>query len=156
MSDNPSSQLSILSSLSRTSSPTSSSGPPKPPSEFKYQGRKYIRIEHEENKRSGHKSSPIWDNGTEYIDLSNPDLPHRWRCDSCRNDVIYNVGKPKAYITSGAYRHFVKRHKFVANLSDATERSITAEAFEEEDHGISEVTSLTTTLKVDKFRRSLL
>ena len=152
MSDVLSSQSSTLSTQSpflRISSPSAV----KPPSEFKYKGRKWMRIEHQDSKRAGTKVSIIWDKGSEYIDIQDPEGSHSWRCNLCPRDTIYNVGKVRKYITSGPRRHLARIHKIIIQGDDDLDPN---DILEEEERGPSEVTSLTTVFKIDKFRRCLL
>jgi hypothetical protein len=153
MSDISSSQESWF---SRISSPTPTLR--EPPAEFRFGKARYMRIEHEINRKAGTPVSKVWSLGSEYINMDDPDSVHRWRCNICPKDVVVTCGKGKTASTSTAVRHLRRVHhiSFANEEVEESEKNLPLNTSEDELRGLSQITALTTTLKIDRFRRSLL
>ena len=125
-----------------------------PPAEVFFKQQQWCRIQHEPNTRKNIGVSLIWDHGSEYVSIADPEH-HAWRCGHCKKDLLVSM---RANNTSNARKHLRTAHKIRLDSLLAAKRP--NEALSDEE-GTSEVgdspqiRGLVQAVNIDTFRYHL-
>lgn len=148
------SQSSLPSTVPPTSTPSSLSLAQPPtvdfgPDTLSWEGVEWIRVERTVNKRRGVIPSPIWQWGSDYINVTDP-THHAWRCGLCVKQYLISFKQPAISNTS---RHLRTVHN-VDFKTSAPKRVI--EEVEEGGVDQPQVKGLVQTINIDTFRFHLI
>jgi hypothetical protein len=155
------SQLSLPSTVPVTSNPTPSAISLSSPPLFNcgtealtWKGTEWIRVGHASNKRRGVAQSPIWQWGSDCINIADPSH-HSWRCGLCIKHFLISS---KQSANSNTLRHLRTVHDVILENSSATKWSIeeVEECVEEEVVEGPRVKWLVPTVNIDTFRFHLI
>jgi hypothetical protein len=128
------------------------------PETLTWKNIKWMRIDHPPSKRKNTVQSPIWQWGSDYINLANPDH-HSWRCGLCIKDHLIDF---KHDANTNTRRHLQAAHEIDLDKSTARKRSREVLEEESEEKGKKEakgqpiVKGLIQMVNLDTFRYHLI
>jgi uncharacterized protein YlaI len=116
--------------------------------ERQIEGVRWHLVQHPPNVRRQSHSSAIWDHGSEYSQLRNPQVVN-WICDHCDSRIQLR----KDHSSFNISRHLSSKHQ----ISTKRERSETSgTTFEErKSYSTERVLSIVIAVNIDEFRRKL-